>query len=90
MSIKFYPYLYICTSQFFLWLYNLSSHIENHLKFIHKVRDHKISPSSKLDKRIQMLVSKKGALDSQMQVIKFTMVAGSLRLLPPLKLVAMI
>ena len=37
---------------------------------------------------------KKGALDSQPQVIKFTsclpMVDGSLRLLPPLKLVAMI
>jgi hypothetical protein len=36
---------------------------------------------------------KKGALDSQPQVIKFTMVGGSLRvlrLLPPLKLVAMI
>ena len=37
---------------------------------------------------------KKGALDSQPQVIKFTsclpMVGGSLRLLPPLKLVTMI
>jgi hypothetical protein len=36
---------------------------------------------------------KKGALDSQLQVIKLTtclpMVGGSLRLLPPLKLVAM-
>jgi hypothetical protein len=38
--------------------------------------------------------AKKGALDSQPQVIKFTscllVVGGSLRLLPPLKLVAMI
>ena len=39
-------------------------------------------------------LQKNGALDSQPQVIKFTnclpMVGGSLRLLPPLKLVAMI
>jgi hypothetical protein len=44
-----------------------------------------------------LLITKKGALDSQLQVIKFTsclhMVGGSLRvlcLLTPLKLVAMI
>jgi hypothetical protein len=47
--------------------------------------------------RPALLITKKGALDSQPQVIKFTsclpMVGGSLRvlrLLPPLKLVAMI
>jgi hypothetical protein len=39
-------------------------------------------------------ITKKGALDSQPQVIKFTiclpMVGGSLGVLPPLKLVAMV
>jgi hypothetical protein len=47
--------------------------------------------------RPALLITKKGALDSQLQVIKFTsclhMVGGSLRvlcLLTPLKLVAMI
>jgi hypothetical protein len=39
-------------------------------------------------------IYKKGALDSQLQMIKFTIclpvVGGSLRLLPPLKVVAMI
>jgi hypothetical protein len=39
-------------------------------------------------------ITKKNALDSQPQVIKFTsclpMIGGSLRLIPPLKLVAMI
>jgi hypothetical protein len=52
---------------------------------------------SQKSSRPALYITKKGALDSQMQVIKFTsclpMVVGSLwvlRLLPPLKLVAMI
>jgi len=44
--------------------------------------------------RTALYITKNGAPDSQPQVIKFTsclpMVDGSLRLLPPLKLVAMI
>ena len=44
--------------------------------------------------RPALQITKKDALDSQPQVIKFTscllMVGGSLRVLPPLKLVAMI
>jgi hypothetical protein len=44
--------------------------------------------------RSALEITKKGALDSQSLVIKFTscllMVGGSLRLLSPLKLVAMI
>jgi hypothetical protein len=44
--------------------------------------------------RPALYITEKGALDSQPKVIKFTsclsMVGGSLRLLPPLKLVAMI
>jgi len=43
--------------------------------------------------RLTLWITKKGALYSQSQVIKFTsclpMVCGSLQLLPPLKLVAM-
>ena len=66
-------------------------HIKNVFKHIQNVIINVISLRAV---RFMYKIYKKGALDSQPQVIKFTscfpVVGGSLRLLPPLKLVAMI